>query len=62
MKKERKKERKPMSMFISNLEVRKEILKRKTFQRVEQFGNKNWGQWHFDIHVMLMTKKRVSAL
>jgi hypothetical protein len=51
-----------MSMFVSNLEVRKEILKRKTLQRVEQFSNKNWGHWQFDIHMMPMMKERVSVL
>jgi len=51
-----------MSMFISNLEVQKEMLKRKTLQRVEQFSSKNWGHWQFDIHMMLMMKKRISVL
>ena len=41
-------------MFISNLEVEKEMLQRKRLQRVEQFSNKNSGQWQFDIHTMLM--------
>ena len=38
-----------MSMFKSNAEGQKEMLKRKTLQRLEQFSNKNWVQWQFEI-------------
>ena len=38
------------------------MLKMKTLERVEQFSSKIWGQWQFDIHMMLMMKKRVSVL